>query len=93
MSREDLIKKLLDEKDESEMLLRIERLEKKLDILLSAIVVRQKDACEIAGITPATARNMALRGDFDPLQSDGGKANYLTLEMTAKLKPRRKSKK
>lgn len=70
----------------------VAELKEMLGVLLSAIVVRQKDACEIVGITQATARNMALRGDLEPLQADGGKANYLTLETTVKLKARRKSK-
>ncbi|HEY8562839.1 MAG TPA: hypothetical protein VIL74_20845 [Pyrinomonadaceae bacterium] len=93
MSRKELLEQLLNDADDESTKERLDRLEAKLDILLSAIVIRQKDACEIAGITQATARNMALRGELLPLQADGGKANYLTLETTAKLKPRRQKRK
>lgn len=78
---------------ENELMERIGALEEKLDLLLDAIVVRQKDACEIAGISEKTARNMALRGDFDPLQKDGGRGNFITLGTVADLKPRRQKRK
>jgi hypothetical protein len=79
-------------KPESDELTPIERVEQKLDIVLAALVVRQKEACEIAGVSQATARNKALNGEIEPLQEDGGRATYLTLETTAKLKRRRKKR-
>lgn len=61
-------------------------------ILLDAIVVAQKDACAIAGVTDDTIRNMALRSDVNPLQADGSTLNFYTLKTVKELKPRRQVK-
>lgn len=89
MSREEAIKTLLDSPEGESQAERIERIEKKLDLILSVIVVRQKDACEVAEVTPATVRNKVKRGEVAVLQADGSRSNYLTLQTTRKLKERR----
>lgn len=93
ISKADAIKVLLDGDSDLEIIERLDRIERKLDFLLSAIVIRQKDACGIAGITQATARNMALRGDLEPLQADGSTRNFYQLSTVKGLKPRRQIKK
>lgn len=74
---------------------RLDRIEAKLDatqnainVLLSVIVIQQKDACEAAGITQETARAKVLRGELEVLQSDGSRLNYLKLTEVPKLKKR-----
>ena len=67
---------------------RLDRIEAKLDALLSVIVIQQKDACEAAGITAATARAKVLRGELDILQGDGSRLNYIKLTAVPKLKKR-----
>lgn len=67
---------------------RLDRIEAKLDALLSVIVIQQKDACEAAGITPETARAKVLRGEVELFQSDGSRLNYLKLADVPKLKKR-----
>lgn len=69
---------------------RIDRIEKKLDLILSVIVVQQKDACEAVGVTPETARKRILAGDVELLQKDGSRLNFFTLSEMEKLKVRRK---
>lgn len=70
----------------------VEPLREKIDLLMRAIVVQQKDACEIAGVSPDTVRNKATRGEVEILQKDGSRLNYLTLKQTAELRPRKKRK-
>ena len=89
MSREDLIKELLEKKDYNELEEKVDVLNAKMDLILSVIVVQQKDACLAVGITPETVRNKVLRGDTEILQRDGSRLNYLTLEQAGELKPRR----
>ena len=92
MSREKLIEELLDSKDESEQSARMDRIERKLDLLLSVIVVRQKDASEAVGVSDDTIRNKVLRGETEVLQRDGSRLNFLTLAEVGELKPRRSPK-
>lgn len=92
MSTEEAIKNLLNSKDESEQAERIDRIEQKLDLLLSVIVVQQKDACEAVGISPDTVRNHVLRGNTEVLQRDGSRLNFLTLTTVGELKPRKSVK-
>lgn len=93
MSREDVIKALLEtpaaDSDQAE---RITRIEQKLDLILSVIVVQQKDACEAVGVSPDTVRNRVLSGDTTILQRDGSRLNYLTLEQAGELKTRKKTR-
>lgn len=91
MSREEALRELL-KNDDAETGERLDRLEKKLDLILSVIVVQQKDACEAVGVSADTARNKVLAGDVEVLQADGSRLNYYTLKETAKLKPRRPAK-
>jgi hypothetical protein len=46
------------------------RIEEKLDLLLSVIVVQQKDVAEIAGVTDDTIRNHVKRGKLNVLQRE-----------------------
>ncbi len=71
---------------------KLNRIEAKLDALLSVILVQQKDACEAAGVTPETVRNKVLRGEVEIFQSDGSRLNYLKLSDVPNLKRRSKSK-
>lgn len=92
MSREEALRTLLETPENETLVERLDRIEKKMDLFLSVIVVQQKDACEAAGISPDTVRNRVLSGDMSVLQRDGSRLNYLTLEQTGELKPRRKAK-
>lgn len=64
-------------------------LREKLDLLLSAIAVQQKDAAVIAGVTSDTVRNKAIRGDIEILQRPGSRLNFVTLTEASNLKPKR----
>jgi hypothetical protein len=92
MSREEAIKELLQLTDESEQAMRIDRIERKLDLILSCIVVQQKDAAEAVGVSSDTVRNKVLRGEIEILQRDGSRLNYLTLKTTGNLKVRTKTR-
>lgn len=92
MSRGELINQLLETKDSSEQSERIDRIEKKLDLILSCIVIQQKDAAEAVGVSPDTVRDKVLRGEIDILQRDGSRLNYLTLEDVGELKVRTKAR-
>ncbi len=87
-AREEAIKTLLEPPEDETQSERIERIEKKLDFILSVIVVQQKDACEAVGVHPDTVRNKVLRGETEILQRDGSRLNYLTLEQAGDLKKR-----
>lgn len=67
---------------------RLTSIEQQLGLLLTAIVVQQKDACAIAGVSQDTARNKALRGEVDILQADGSRLNFVTLKDASILKKR-----
>lgn len=90
ISREEAIAALMEEKTGETTEERLDRIERLLTAIASAIVVSQKDAATIAGVSDDTLRNMALRGEVEPLQADGSRLNFLTLKQTAELKPRRK---
>lgn len=92
MSRDEAIKTLLEESDNSDLREEVRELKNMVAILLEAIVVPQKDAAEIAGITPHTIRNKVKNGELDILQGDGSRLNYLTLTQTIGLKKRKTSK-
>ncbi len=92
MSREDILKALLEIPENETLIERLDRIEQKMDLFLRVIVVQQKDACEAVGISPDTVRNCVLSGDMTVLQRDGSRLNYLTLEQTGELKTRRKAK-
>lgn len=88
-----MIKSLLDADELSDLKKEVNELNKKLDLILSVIVVQQKDACEAAGITSAAVRQRVLRGDVEVMQRDGSRLNFLTLSEVGGLKPRRKRRK
>ncbi len=67
---------------------RLSTIEQQLALLLNAIVVQQKDACQITGITPETVRNKAERGEVNILQFDGSRRNFVTLQDASSLKVR-----
>ena len=81
MNRTEIIEELIKGVADVSVIERLDRIEAKLGIILSALVVAQKDAGMLAGITDDTIRNMALRGDVDPLQADGSSRNYFTLKI------------
>ncbi len=92
MSREEALKTLFESPENETQTERLERIEKKMDLILSVIVVQQKDACEAVGVSPDTVRNRVLRGDTEILQRDGSRLNYLTLQQTGELKTRKRAK-
>lgn len=93
MSREEVIKGLLKDEELGELRREVAELKDMFRFWFATLIVTQKDACEIAGITDDTIRNMALRGEVEPLQADGSTRNYYTLETVKGLKPRRQRKK
>lgn len=92
MSREELISQILETKDTSEIAERLKSVEDMLKLLLSVVVVQQKDACEALGISPETVRNKVLRGETEVLSADGSRLNYITLENVNGLKKRKPTK-
>ena len=92
MSTEEAIKTLLEKSEPSNLEKKVDDLTAKLDLIISAIVFQQKDACEFTGMTQATVRNHVLRGDTEVLQRDGSSLNFLTLKSVGELKPRRRAK-
>lgn len=93
MNREEVIGELLKDEKIDALTQKVDELTGLVTVLLKAIIVPQKDACGIAEITDDTIRNMALRGDVEPLQGDGSSRNYFQLKMVKGLKPRRQVKK
>ena len=90
MSREEAIKTLLEEStDKKSIEERLDRIEKKFDLILSVLVVQQKDACEAMGVSDDTVRNKVLRGEVEILQRDGSRLNFLTLADAGELKKRK----
>lgn len=79
----------VDEDFKKELDDRLTRIEKGMSLLLTAIVVRQKDACEIAEVSPDTPRNRHRAGKLNVLSRDGSRLKYLTLADVGDLKPRR----
>lgn len=61
-----------------------------LEILGELVVVQQKDAAAVAGVTADTIRNRVKRGELGVLSRDGSRLNYLTLNKVGELKKRRK---
>lgn len=75
-------------------------LEEKIDKLLELapmlhafgelVVVQQKDAAAIAGVTDDTIRNRVKRGEVTVMSRDGSRLNYLTLNQVGELKKRKR---
>jgi hypothetical protein len=61
-----------------------------LEALGELVVVQQKDAAAVAGVTSDTVRNKVKRGELSVLSRDGSRLNYLTLNKVGELKKRRK---
>lgn len=68
--------------------IRLSKIEQQLSFLLSVIVVQQKDACAVSGVSPETVKNKARRGEVEILQFDGSRRNFVTLKDAAGLKIR-----
>ena len=66
----------------------LERLEKKVDFILSIIVAQQKDVCSAAGIDAETLRRRIESGDVELLSRDGSRLNFIALKAAHDLKPR-----
>lgn len=76
------------------------QLEKKIDKLLSVlpalealcelVVLQQKDAAAISGVSNVTIRNRADREGFPVLGRDGSRLNYITLKSAGELKRKRR---
>jgi hypothetical protein len=76
-----------------------ERLERKLDKIIQIlptiealgelVVIQQKDAAAVSGLTDDTIRNRAKRGDISVLSKEDSRLNYLTLATVRKLKKKR----
>lgn len=67
---------------------RLRRVESLLETIVSAIVVRQKDAAEVADVTEGTIIRKAASGKVKRLSKDGEKKQYITLEVVEGLKKR-----
>lgn len=91
MNREEAIKTLLKD-DDSELSARLERIEFLLLQIGSRIGVTQKEACQMLEVTDDTMRNMALRGEIEPMQKDGSNRNVYLLTQIAGLKFRKQKK-
>ena len=70
----------------------LNRIEGKLDILLSVIVIQQKDAAAAAGVHSDTVRNKVLKGELEVLTADGSRLNFLQLKDVPNLKKRSKKR-
>lgn len=95
MSREEAIRRLLESTDDLnnvDLKQEVKEIKEMLSLIVSVIVVQQKDACEAVGVHPDTVRNKVLRGETGILQRDGSRLNYLTLADAGDLKPRRACK-
>lgn len=88
----EAIKELLNVDNTSSNNERLERIEQKVDFLLSALVVSQKDLCKILNVTNPTIINKVNSGELEKLQKDGSHLNFFTLQSANKLKIRRKIK-
>lgn len=88
----DAIKTILETKDTSSSNERFERLEQKVDLILSALVVSQKDLCQILNTSPQTIINKVKSGELEKLQKDGSHLTFFTLQSANKLKIRKKRK-
>jgi hypothetical protein len=53
------------------------------------IAVKQREACEVSGITDDTARNKVKRGEVDAMSKDGSNRIFFTLESLTGLKSKR----
>lgn len=71
---------------------RLERIEQKVDLILSALVVSQKDLCQILNISNQTINAKVKSGELEKLQKDGSRLNFYTLQSANKLKVRRRRK-
>jgi len=69
---------------------KIDKLLTLLEVLGDVVVVQQKDAATVAGISDDTIRNRVKRGELAVLSRDGSRLNYLTLNEVGELKKRRK---
>ncbi len=74
-TREEALKTLLEIERDDNLTERLDRIEKKFDLILSVIVVQQKDACLAVGVSPDTVRNKVLRNEVEVLQRDGSRLN------------------
>jgi hypothetical protein len=66
-----------------------EEIARSLEPLLSAIVVRQKDAADLAETSARTLSNKIASGDLTVLAADGSRKHYFTLQTIEDLKQRR----
>lgn len=92
--KETLIKKLLEDDSLSTSAeAKLDRLSEQIDLIMNALIIQQKDAAQLAGVSAATIRNYAKEGKIQPLQKDGSRLNFFTLKDVDNIKRRNTSKK
>jgi len=69
----------------------LERIERKVDFILSVLVVQQKDVVAATGIDPETIRKRAEAGEIELLSRDGSRLNFMTLKTAYDLKQRKRT--
>ena len=92
MNKVEAIKVLLGNNELSDIETKVDELTKKVDLLLSVIVIPQQLAADVAGVNRNTILNRARRGEFDFLQKDGSSLNFVTLKQAGELKRRRSAR-
>ena len=75
-----LIANLQEQIEKAEILESIEALNKKIELILSAIVLQQKEGSELVGVHSDTIKNRFNKGDLDVLQRPGSRFNFVTLQ-------------
>lgn len=87
MSKEEALKTLLENGHDDD---RLKTIEEKINFLMDAIVVQQKDAVELVGKSHDTIRRRADKGEITPLQRDGSRSRFYTVSDLFGLKPQKK---
>jgi len=92
MDKTEAIKTLLETPNAEEIAERLDRIEFLLLRIGETIAIPQKEACQMLEVTDDTMRNMALRGEIEPLQKDGSTRNFYSLNQITGLKFRKQRK-
>lgn len=60
----------------------------RLDLIMAAMLIQQKDASELAEVSPRTISNKIKTGEIKALAQEGSRKNYITLKSIEGLRPR-----
>lgn len=60
----------------------------RLDLIMAAMLIQQKDAAELAEVSPRTISNKIKSGEIKALAQEGSRKNYITLKAIEGLRPR-----